>query len=70
MMFPAVPGWAIFLGVSYTLIAGASLLCGVVKDWRYRQQLQKRRNAELMRWLDDGADWLFESSVDQELEQR
>jgi hypothetical protein len=62
--------WAILAGAGAAVTAVAAVVFDMVRDWRYQAELQKRRNAEMMRWLDAGADWLYESSVDQKLAQR
>ena len=59
-------GWAWFAAGFYLGITAAAW---VYEEWRGWVG-QRRRVAETWAWLDDGADWLYDSQIDQTLEQR
>jgi hypothetical protein len=59
-------GWAVLAGAFY----GGLILAALLWDWLRGRRTQQQRAAEERAWLDGGGDWLYESSVDQELERR
>ena len=61
-----VPGWAILAGVGAFATALLAVVYGYIQDVR----LQRRRMAEERAWLDRGGDWLYDSGIDQQLEER
>jgi hypothetical protein len=64
MIIPPVPGWAILAAGFY----GGLILAALLWDWLRGRRSQRQRVAEERTWLESGADWLYESSVDEGLE--
>ena len=61
-----IPGLAFFVGGCGCGLAAAAWVYGFWCDWRHQREQAGAHRA----WLNDGADWLHDSQVDQELEQR